>query len=217
MNTYLTLLTGGGLIAAGAVVSGLLTNWLGSRRDKRGYEHEQEMAREARSQERLDQAYIALGEYLSRFGDWARSVHPFLGPVPAPDPLQPGERWRIEALVTAYGSEEVQRLLDRWGECAQRIENADVVIRMADDSRDPSPELDQDALREKHALEDYRKVMRDAADAIRSQIQRELAPGTSRGRSYNGTASGDSAAAELVRDGENPAYLAVTRAAAAPG
>jgi hypothetical protein len=179
MNTYLTLLTGGGLTAAGVVASGLLANWLGSRRDKRGYEHEQEMAREARSQERLDQAYIALGEYLSRFGDWARSVHPFLGPVPGPDPLQPGERWRIEALVTAYGSEEVQRLLDRWGECAQRIENADVVIRMADESRDPSPELDQDALRERHALEDYRKAMRDAADAIRDQIQRELAPGAS--------------------------------------
>jgi len=58
-----------GLIAAGAVVSGLLANWLGSRRDKRGYEHEQKMAREARTQERLDQAYIALGEYLSHFED----------------------------------------------------------------------------------------------------------------------------------------------------
>ena len=175
MNTYLTLLTGGGLIAAGAVVSGLLTNWLGSRRDKRGYKHERVMAREARVQERLDQAYIALGEYLSRFEDWARSVHPFLGPVPAPDPLQPGERWRIEALVTAYGSEEVQRLLDPWAECARQIENADVVIRMADGARGPSPELDQDALRERRALEDYRKAMRGAADAIRSQIQRELA------------------------------------------
>jgi len=102
-------------------------------------------------------------------------VHPFIGSVPAPDPLQPAERWRIEALVTAYGSEEVQRLLDRWGECAQRIENADVVIRMADKARGPSPELDQDALRERRALEDYRKAMRDAGDAVRSQIKRELA------------------------------------------
>jgi hypothetical protein len=174
MNMYLTLLTGGGLIAAGAVVNGLLSNWQGARRDKSGYAHEQEMAREARIQERLDQAYIALGEYLSRFEDWARSVHPFLGPVPAPDPLPPGERWRIEALVTGYGSEEVKRLLDRWGECARRIENADAVIRMADATRDPSSELDQDALRERHALEDYRKAMRDAADAIRSQVRREL-------------------------------------------
>lgn len=72
-------------------------------------------------------------------------MRPFLGPIVAPDPLQPGERWRIEALVTAYGSEEVQRLLDRWGECAERIENADIVIRMADEARDPRPELDQEA------------------------------------------------------------------------
>ena len=68
----------------------LVAHWLGSKRDRRGYAHEQAMAREVRVQERLEQAYIALGEYLSRFEDWARSVHPFLGPVPAPDPPPPG-------------------------------------------------------------------------------------------------------------------------------
>jgi hypothetical protein len=76
---------------------------------------------------------------------------------------------------SSYGSKEVQGLLDRWGECARQIENADVVIRMADNARGPSPEFDQEALRERQALEDYRKAMRDAADAVRSQIQRELA------------------------------------------
>ena len=88
MNTYLTLLTGGGLTAAGGVVIGLVNNWQGARRDKLGHKHDREIAREARSQERLEEAYLALGEYLSRFEDWARSVHPFLGPVSAPDPLQ---------------------------------------------------------------------------------------------------------------------------------
>jgi hypothetical protein len=175
MSTSLTLLTGGGLIAAGTVASGLLANWLGAKRDKRRYVHEQAMAREARVQERLERAYITLGEYLSRFEDWARSVHPFLGPVPAPDLLLPAERWHIEALVTSFGSEEVQGLLDRWAECARQIENADVTIRMADTARNPSPEFDQEALRERRALEDYRKAMRDAADAIRSQVKRELA------------------------------------------
>jgi hypothetical protein len=175
MNTYLTLLTGGGLVAVGSVANALLAHWLGSKRDEQQGDHEQGMVREARAQERLDQAYIALGEYLSRFEDWARSVHPFLGPVPAPDPLPPGERWRIEALVTAYGSEEVQQLVDRWAGCARQIENADVMIQMADGARSPSPEFDQDALQERHALEGYRKAMRDAADAIRSQIRRELA------------------------------------------
>src|SRR5260370_34669216 len=109
MSMYLTLLTSGGLIAAGAVASGLLTNWQGARRDKRRYKHERETAREARYQERLDQAYIALGEYLSRFGDWARAGQPFLGPAPAPDPPQPGERWDLEAPVTAYGRRGGQR------------------------------------------------------------------------------------------------------------
>jgi hypothetical protein len=175
MNAWMALLTGGGLVAVGSVANGLLTNWQNSKRDKRGYDHEQEMAREARVQERLEQAYITLGEYLSRYEDWARSVHPFLGPVPAPDPMPAAERWHVEALVTSCGSEEVLRLLDRWGECARRIENADVVIRMAERARGSEPELDRDALREKHALEDYRKAMRDASDAIRSQIQRELA------------------------------------------
>jgi hypothetical protein len=32
----------------------------------------------------------------------------------------------------------------------------------------------QEALRERQALEDYRKAMRDAADAVRSQVKREL-------------------------------------------
>lgn len=107
-------------------------------------------------------------------------MQPFLGPVLAPDPLHPADRWHIQALVTAYGSEEVQRLLDRWGECAGRIENADITIRLANESRDPGA-LDQEALKEKHALEDYRKAMRDAGDAIRSQVRRELAPGASLG------------------------------------
>ena len=49
------------------------------------------------------------------------------------------------------------------------------MIRMAEGARGPSPELDQEALRERQALEDYRKAMRDAADAIRSQVKRELA------------------------------------------
>ena len=53
---YLTLLTGGGLVAVGSVANGLLTNWLGSKRDKDRYEREQVMAREARVQERLHQA-----------------------------------------------------------------------------------------------------------------------------------------------------------------
>jgi hypothetical protein len=81
MNTLLTVLTGGGLVALGGLVNGWLANRQGAKRDQSRYDHERKMAEEARRQERLDQAYIALGEYLSHFGDWARSVQPFIGPV----------------------------------------------------------------------------------------------------------------------------------------
>jgi hypothetical protein len=40
MNTFLTLLTGGGLVAAGAALSALVNNWLGSKRDERTRAHE---------------------------------------------------------------------------------------------------------------------------------------------------------------------------------
>lgn len=175
MNTFLAVLTGGGLVAAGGLLSGWLNNWLGGKRDRLTHAHEQELAREARRQDRLDRAYIELGAFLSHYGDWARSVQPFLGPVPVPAPLPPEDRWRIEALVTAYGSDDVRRLLDQWGEHARKIDNADVVIRMAEQSRAAEPELDQEALRERHALEDYRKAMHEAADAIRDQMRTELA------------------------------------------
>jgi hypothetical protein len=110
MNTLLTALAGGRLTMLGAVTTGWLTNRLGAERDKRRYEHEREMAREALGQERLDRTYTELGIYLSHYADWARSVHPFIGTVPAPDPLAPGERWRIETLVTNHGSPDADDL-----------------------------------------------------------------------------------------------------------
>ncbi len=49
MSTLIALLTGGGLVAAGAVINGVVTGLLNSR-----------AAREARKQDRLDKAYIEL-------------------------------------------------------------------------------------------------------------------------------------------------------------
>jgi hypothetical protein len=77
--------------------------------------------------------------------------------------------------VTNHGSSEVRRLLDRWGDAARKIDNADAVIRLAEGSRGAEPGLDQEALRERHALEDYRKALYEAADDIRAQMNAELA------------------------------------------
>lgn len=171
MNIAMTLLTGGGLLALGGFAVALIEG----RRDTSRYRHEKELACEARRQDRLEQAYLELGVYLARHDDWARSIRPFRGKPPAPEPLPPGERWRIQALVTNYGSAEVQRLLGVWAEVARKIENADEVIGLADQARGPAPELEQEARQERMALEDYRKALYEAAGDIRAQMNTELA------------------------------------------
>jgi len=170
MNIFMALLTGGGLVALGGLAVALVE----ARRDKSRHRYEKDLAREARQQDRLERAYCELGIYLSHQTDWARSVHPFIGPVPAPDPIPPNDRWRIEALVTNHGSLEVRRLLERLGETGRKIENADIVIRMAEQSREPGG-LAEEARRERLALEDYRKALYEAADDIRAQMNAELA------------------------------------------
>jgi hypothetical protein len=172
----MTLLTGGGLVALG----GLAVALTDALRDKNRCRHERQLAGEARRQDRLEQAYLELGIYLARHEDWARSVRPFWGQPPAPDPLPPGERWRIQALVTNCGSAEIQRLLGAWAEAARKIENADQVIGLADRARGPAPELEQEARQEHLALEGYRKALYEAAEDVRAQMNSELTDGRPR-------------------------------------
>jgi hypothetical protein len=173
MNTFLAVLTGGGLAALGGLGSGWLNNWLGSKRDERAHAHKRQMAHEALAQERLDRTYTDLGIYLSHMGEWARSVRPFIGPIPAPDPVPPGERWRIEALVENHGSPQVRRLLQVWGEVRLKIENADIVIEMGDKSADAT--LNEEAHKQRLAMESYRTALYESAKAIRDQMRKELA------------------------------------------
>lgn len=70
------------------------------------------MALEARCQQRLEQAYVELLGYLAHHA-WARSMSALFD-VKAPDPLTDEGVKRIEALVTAYGSDEVRQLLVEW-------------------------------------------------------------------------------------------------------
>jgi hypothetical protein len=172
MNMLLVVI--GGVIAA---VTGQLAGWqsyrLSSKRDQAAHAHELAMAQEARQKQWLKETYDELGIYLARQADWARSVHPFIGQPPAPDPMPAVDRWRIEALVANHGSPEVRALLDQWAEAARKIENAGHVITMAEQSRNPG-ELDQEGHRERRALDDYRKQLQETANRIHDQIKAEL-------------------------------------------
>jgi hypothetical protein len=85
------------------------------------------------------------------------------------------ERWRMEALVTAYGSPEVLRLLQQWNERARKIDSADATIRTVERSRNPSQQLDDEAQREHLAIEGYKRELFEADKAIRDRMHRELA------------------------------------------
>ncbi len=173
MSTFITLLTGGGLLAVGSVLTGWQASRYTRKREQTAQAHQMQMASEARRQDRIERAYTELGTFLAHQQDWARSVHPFIGPVPEPDPMPRLEANRIQALVMNHGSPEVQALLGRWGEIARKIEHAGHVITMAEQSRNPG-ELAEQARRERLALEDYRKELQQAATRIFDRMSAEL-------------------------------------------
>jgi hypothetical protein len=173
MTTFLAILTGGGLALLGGLLSGLLTNWLGDKRDQRKYEHERAMAMDARRQERLEQAYIELLAYLPHQAAWARPVRPFRGTVQA-DPMSFKEVKRIEALVEAHGSEEVRRLLQQWRECWQKIDDEVAAIGLKEKPT-PGQELEDEARLMLLGKSGYLEAMMDAAEAVRERVRQELA------------------------------------------
>ena len=176
MTTFLAILTGGGLAALGGLLSGLVTNWLGDKRDRRKYEHERAMALEARRHERLEQAYIELLGFLSHYAEWMGSPRRLLGQeVPLPDPPPREELLRVMVLLEAYGSQEVRRLLREWRSCAEKLEHADAGL--------PLVQLDDEAHAEEEAwardpvkvIAAHRKAVLTADQAIRDRIRQELA------------------------------------------
>jgi hypothetical protein len=172
MSTFITLLTGGGLLAVGSILAGLQTNRFARQRDQTAQTHQLHMAQEARQQDRLDRTYTELGIFLSHWESWARSVHPFMGPVERPVVMAQDELWRIETLVANHGSPEVRRLLDVWGEQRLKIVHADITISMAEQHN--SADLNEQARQERLALEDHRKALHEAATAIRDRMWLEL-------------------------------------------
>jgi hypothetical protein len=176
MTTLQTLLTGGGLVALGAILSAWVTNWLGKGRDQSRYKHERTMALETRRQERLEQAYIELLDFLSHYAEWMRSTQRLRGQqVAVPDPPPREESNRVMVLLEAHGSQEVRRLLSEWRSCAAKLEHVDAGL--------PLVQLDDEADAEEEAwardpgkvIAAQRDAMLKADKAIRDRIRQELA------------------------------------------
>jgi hypothetical protein len=175
MTTFLAILTGGGLAALGGLLSGLVTNWLGDKRDRRKYEHERAMALEARRQERLEQSYIELLGFLSHYAEWMGSPMRLLGqrvPLPGPPPRE--ELNRVMVLLEAYGSQEVRRLLGEWRSCAEKLQSVDAGLPLIplDDEADAEEEVWE---RDPKVIAAQWEATLKADRAIRDRIRQELA------------------------------------------
>jgi hypothetical protein len=120
-------------IGTGALgIVGIVFTWLTGKqaRDQaeqtaeKRLEHERTMAREARDQERLANAYVRLLGMVERIGQWTQMVKPMLDTNP-PQPVRAlpdlDEQAEAQALVNAFGSDEVREAFESWRNLVWKI------------------------------------------------------------------------------------------------
>lgn len=112
-------------------VAGIVGTWLTA---NRGLAHERRLATEARQQQRLENAYIGLLDVAERVGHWAQLAWPVFDtdpPQPAPELPSLAEQAHTEALVRAFGSENVLRQMKAWRDIVREMRTLDNTIRRA--------------------------------------------------------------------------------------
>ena len=95
--------------------------------------HSQRMADEARQQERLADAYVRLLVLVERVGQWAQMVMPLMDMDP-PQPVRPlpglDEQAEAEAVVNAFGSDQVRQGFKAWRDVIQDMIRAVHLINL---------------------------------------------------------------------------------------
>lgn len=112
-------------------VAGIVGTWLTA---NRGLAHERRLATEARQQQRLENAYVGLLDVAERVGHWAQLAWPVLDtdpPRPMPELPSLAEQAHTEALVRAFGSEQVLRHMKAWRDIVREMRALDITIRLA--------------------------------------------------------------------------------------
>ncbi|ROO60350.1 hypothetical protein EDC02_2213 [Micromonospora sp. Llam0] len=95
-------------------------------------QHERVLAADARRQQRLSEAYVELLDVVEGVGYWSAALYPMMDTDP-PQELPPlpslEKQVRVQALVTAYGSEAVRELHRDWTKSMVHIRAAAQTIR----------------------------------------------------------------------------------------
>jgi len=147
-------------------VAGIFGTWLNG---SRTLTQAQSLANEGRRQQRLENAYVDVLAMTETAGHWGQISYPlFDSNPPAPVPPLPTleAQAHAEALVKAFGSEEVLALLEAWRKVIQEMLKCDRLIRMG---------LEHDIEKNPRAtFMELQSQEREARDAIGSRVALEL-------------------------------------------
>ncbi|MGB8386684.1 hypothetical protein [Mycobacterium sp.] len=160
-------------------VAGIFFTWLTGKQGRDHAEtisnqrltHERLLAKEAREQERLENAYVELLRMAERAGQWAQMVYPvFQSGQPPSTPLPSLEvQADTEALVNAFGSAEVRELLETWRSVLREV--ISTVAQIQWEESDPTRASQQSP---RLTLESLRGQERTTREALAKQVAVEL-------------------------------------------
>ncbi|HTX93863.1 MAG TPA: hypothetical protein VME67_02880 [Mycobacterium sp.] len=163
-------------------VAGIFFTWLSGKQGRdhaetisgQQFAHARLLAKEARDQQRLESAYVALLEMAERAGQWAQLVLPMMDTNP-PQPVPPlpslDEQAHAEAFVRAFGSNDVRERMDKWEAVLRQV--VSTVEQIQWEEADPrraserSPRL---------TLQQLRPQERAARQTLAEQVSAELRP-----------------------------------------
>jgi hypothetical protein len=136
--------------------------------------HERLLAQEAREQQRLENAYVELLRMAERAGQWSQMVYPVVSSGQPPNTPLPSLEVQAdtEALVKAFGSQEVRDLLDVWRAVLKEM------ISLAEqiEYEEARPQETPSPISLRKAIYDLRPKERETRQALADWVAVELGP-----------------------------------------
>ena len=166
------------IVTAGAM--GVFFTWLSGQQARNHAErisnaqlaNERQLAKEAREQERLENAYIQLLHTAELVGQWAESVL-LMWDTDPPQPERPlpplEEQVQTQALVAAFGSEAVRKYTRGWLTVVRAMQRT--VQRIQCEEADPTRRSGENP---RILLEKLREQERETREALEERVAIEL-------------------------------------------
>ncbi len=162
-------------------VAGIFFTWLSGKQGRDHAEtvlgqqltHERLLAKEAREQQRLENAYVDLLDMAERAGQWAQMVYPVVQTGPPPNTPLPSfeEQAHTEALVRAFGSDAVRERMETWRSVVRQMVTQAELTEWEEAHPTQGPSLGKSP---RVTLHELRPEERTAREALANQVAVEL-------------------------------------------